>query len=67
MIELFPDVPERIKQQAKFIADLAFQKTNPAQIVTILNEYTSSCYSKEERDFCEFYFNLRMEQVLNEG
>ena len=33
--------------------------------VHVLNEYTNTCVDAEEKEFTEFYFNLRMEQLKN--
>lgn len=67
MIELFPDIPERVRKQTAFIVDIALSKNDPLSAVKILNEYTNSCYTEEERNFVQFYFKMKMEQMKNEG
>lgn len=63
MIELFPNISEEFRERVKLAADLAFLQKFPAEF---LNEFTNLCASEEERDYCEFYFNLRVERMLNE-
>lgn len=65
MIEIFENVPERAKKQAEFIFDMAIRHSSLPTIVKILNDYTNTCIDEEERDFVNFYFNMRMEQMLN--
>jgi hypothetical protein len=32
-----------------------------------MESYIASCENEEEKEFIRFYFNMRMEQLLNEG
>jgi hypothetical protein len=44
---------------------MAIRHSSLPTIVKILNDYTNTCIDEEERDFVNFYFNMRMEQMLN--
>ena len=66
MIELFPDIPEQIRKNAEFMFEMALRQKNILSTIKVLNEYTETCSSEEEKEFVEFYFNMRMEQLLNE-
>ena len=65
MIELFTDIPERIKSQAKFWVDQALNEPNILSGLKMINDYRDSCLNEEEKNFVDFYFNLRMEQILS--
>lgn len=67
MIELFPNVSIHIRDLAKYWIDLALRQTNPMESAKIMLEFINSCNTQEEKDFIDFYFNLRMEQLKNEG
>ena len=66
MEELFPNIPEQSRKNAEFIVEMALRQKNITSAVKALNEYTNSCTSDEEKEFVEFYFNMKMEQMLNE-
>lgn len=66
MEELFPNIPEQSRKNAEFIVEMALRQKNITSAVKVLNEYTNSCISDEEKEFVEFYFNMKMEQMLNE-
>ena len=66
MIELFPDIPEQVRKNAEFMFEMALKQKNILSTIKVLNEYTETCSSEEEKEFVEFYFNMRMEQLLNE-
>ena len=66
MIELFPDIPEQVRKNAEFMFEMALRQKNILSTIKVLNEYTEACSSEEEKEFVEFYFNMRMEQLLNE-
>ena len=66
MEELFSNIPEQSRKNAEFIVEMALRQKNITSAVKVLNEYTNSCTSDEEKEFVEFYFNMKMEQMLNE-
>ena len=63
--EIFVNIPERVKKQAKFVFDMAMRQKNLLFATQMLNDYTNTCFDEEEKDFVNFYFNIRMEQILN--
>jgi len=67
MIELFPNLPEEVKQKNEYIINFAIQSFEPQQCLEFLSSYAHSCEDEEEKQFIDFYFSLRMEQLLNEN
>lgn len=65
MTELFTELPDNVKRQAEKFVDMTLQNDDPFDIVNILNEYTNSCQSEEEREFVQFYINMRLEEMKN--
>lgn len=65
MTELFTELPDNVKCQAEKFVDMTLQNDDPFDIVNILNEYTNSCQSEEEREFVQFYINMRLEEMKN--
>jgi len=65
MTELFTELPDNVKRQAEKFVDITLQNDDPFDIVNILNEYTESCQSEEEREFVQFYINMRLEEMKN--
>lgn len=66
MVEIFYDIPPHIKELAKNWVDLALRQTNPFDAVKMISNFADSCSTEEERDFVDFYFKLRLEQLKNE-
>ena len=64
MIELFANIPERVRKQAKFWVDQVLQEKDMFIAMQMLQDYRKSCLSDEEREFLDFYFNLRVEEQL---
>lgn len=67
MVEIFEDIPQRVKDQAELIFELALLQPNFISAVKTLNDYTNICVDDREREFVEFYFNMKMESLLNEN
>ena len=65
MVELFENIPEEAKKRAEFVFDMALRQNDMLNAVKILNEYTNSCVDEEEQEFVEFYFKMRLEELLN--
>lgn len=59
MTELFPNINEKLRQEAADVWSLATALT-PERAAKFLLEYTKA-HSEEEQDFLQFYFNLQME------
>ena len=64
MIEIFSEIPVHIKEQAKLWVDLALRQTNPAESIKIMEEFRN-LLKENEKDFCDFYFNMRLEELKN--
>ena len=67
MIEIFTDIPNEIKDGAELIFDSALSAHNPAKMVKILNDYVNLFPEEEYREFINFYFNMRMRQILDDN
>lgn len=67
MIEIFSNVSQKAKDNAQFIFDMAMRQKNITDMIDVMNTYTSTCEDENERNFIEFYFNMRMEQSQHEN
>ena len=67
MIELFPNVPGYVREQAKFWVDFALKQKNPFEGAKMVSNFANSCQTEEDKEFVNFYFNLRLEQIRNES
>ena len=67
MIEIFTNIPEEVKRQTELIANFIFSNFKPEAGLKFMESYIASCENEEEKDFIRFYFNMRMEQLLNEN
>lgn len=67
MVEIFANIPEEVKEQTRLIANFIFSQLEPEAGLKFMESYISSCQDEEEKEFVRFYFNMRMEQILNEG
>ena len=66
MTELFSNISDVSKQNAEFMFNMAIKQPTIAAAAQMLHEYTETCYDEEEKQFVEFYFNMRLEQLANE-
>lgn len=62
-IELFPNIPQDVRDRTKLIADFALMQNDAISAVKILSEYANTCINEEEQEFVDFYFNMRFEQL----
>ena len=67
MEELLPQISESIRERTKFVFDMALLQRTPWEMIKVLNEYTQTCIDPEEKEFTQFYFNMRMEQLKNDS
>ena len=67
MVELFANIPQYVKDQTKFWVDLALHQTDLISGVKMVADYAKTCQNEEERDFIDFYFNLKMQELINEN
>ena len=64
MFEIYSDIDESVKKQAKFWFEIAMCQPEAAQTFRMLKEYRDSCDDPYEREFVDFYFKVRMEEIL---
>lgn len=62
MIELFANVSKKVKDETKFWVDIAMLNPNPQEGAKEILAYQNTLKTEEEKDFVDFYFNLRMLQ-----
>ena len=65
MVELFSDIPQEVRDRAKFWVDMSLRQNTLIQAAKMIREYMNSCVNEEEADYVDFYFNVRMEELLN--
>ena len=62
MIELFANVSKKVKDETKFWVDIAMLNPNPQEGAKEILAYQNTLKTEEEKDFVDFYFNMRMLQ-----
>lgn len=67
MTEIYSDIPDEVKEGVEFIVNLALLKKNPIATVKMVRDYANTLLSDYEREYVDFYFNLRLEQIRNES
>lgn len=67
MTEIFANIPEEVREQTKLVANFIFSQLTPDAGLKFMDSYISSCEDDEEKEFVRFYFNMRLEQILNEN
>lgn len=65
MIEIYADIPQKTRDQAKFWVDMALRQKDLFEGIRMVSEYARSCESEEEKEFVDFYFKLRLEALKN--
>ena len=64
-IEIFKEIPDEVKNNTKFWFEIALTQQDPRDTIKMLKEYRDSCENEDERDYVDFYFNMRMESIIN--
>ena len=67
MVELFADVSKQVKDRAKFWVDIALLNPNPMERAQEILNFRNSLEREDEKEFVDFYVNLRALQARNEG
>ena len=62
MIELFPDVPQEIRDLAELYFNTAIQMKDEIAATNLLKKFRDLCGNEE---FADFYFNLKFENLRN--
>ena len=65
MTEIFKNIPDESKKRAAFMFDLAMRQPDILSAVNSLNEYTETCQDEEEQEFVEFFFRMKLEELMN--
>lgn len=65
MIEIFADIDDSIKEQAEYWVNLALKQSNPLEAVKILNEFRGVQENERDKEFIDFYVNLRLQELSN--
>jgi len=70
MTELFPNISEDARKEAELAWIIARACKTPLDTAKMLDSFTNyySLVNKEEgiREFLQFFFNVKMEELLNE-
>ena len=66
MIELFTELPQEIKNEIRTYIDSILNNFQLLDAANIISEFANNCTNKEEQDFIDFYFNLKLEQLQKE-
>lgn len=69
MIELFANVSKKVKDETKFWVEIAMLNPDPQEGAKEILAYRNTLKTEEEKDFVDFYFNMRMleEKGLDES
>lgn len=67
MTELFADVSKQVKDRAKFWVDIALLNPNPMERAQEILNFRNSLEREDEKEFVDFYVNLRALQARDEG
>ena len=67
MKELYANVSDSIKTLTHYWVELALQQKNPMDGAKMISNLVDACSTEEEKEFVDFYFNLKLEQLLNES
>ena len=69
MIELFANVSKKVKDETKFWVEIAMLNPDPQEGAKEILAYRKTLKTEEEKDFVDFYFNMRMleEKGLDES
>ena len=67
MIELFATLPQEIKQIISRFIDQTFDEYELEDCAEIIAHFANALTHQEEKDFTDFYFKLKLEQIKNEN
>ena len=63
MTEIYPNLPVTFKKQAAFIIDLSLRQSNPVKAIQMIKNFSDTCTTAEEKDFIQFYLDLKKLEV----
>lgn len=68
MQEIFDDIPDVVKDLTKMVADAALRQAEPGEAAHMLDNFIKQMPPDPKlRDFADFYFLMRMEQLKNDN
>lgn len=67
MVELFANVSKQVKDRTKFWVDIALLNPNPMEQAQEILKFRNSLEREDEKEFVDFYVNLRALQARDEG
>lgn len=67
MTELFTELPIEVKNAVTSVIDVLLQKYEIKDCINIVVAFINSTEDPIEKDFIQFYFSLKMEQLNNES
>lgn len=62
MLELFPNVPEYVRQQTQFWVDIALREDTLIKALNTIQKYIESLDTEENKDYVAFVFAAEMEK-----
>lgn len=65
MVEIFSDIPEAVKINTELTFRTALAQNSVAAAAKILSEYVDSCSNDEEKEYANFYFQMKFEELRN--
>lgn len=66
MTELFANIPRAVRLVTQFWAEVALAQPDMKDTIRMMDEYYNSCTDEEEKEFVNFYFNMRMQQLIGD-
>lgn len=64
--EIFSSISEETRAKVKFWLDIAFLQRNIFKGIEMFVKYLDSCSDEEEKNYAEFCFQTRLEQLKND-
>lgn len=65
MIELFPNVPNYIRQQTNYFLNKAFAQHSAIEAIKIIEMFRNTLPEQEWKDYFDFSYELKKEEVKN--
>lgn len=66
MTEIFDNIPMSVKMDTELAFRTAIMQHNINTAAKMLNVYVDSCQNEEEKEFANFYFQMKFEELLND-
>lgn len=65
MTELFKNITLEFRKQAETVFNIAISQKNLINAAKVLDNFIKTITEEEKIEFLNFYFNLRMEEIIN--